>query len=290
MTERSALSCFRRVGRGSGKRNRLWRAFLPTVLAALVLAAASVPAFALDHLMRIGEVYAGVTGQPDAELVELQMFQDDQDQVEGNIIHIYDAAGTEIQTYAFPDPPGPDPGLPNEDDQSSILIGTAQAATFFGVTPDLLVPPGIPAAGGQACYEDVDNSSAGIIDCASWGSYAGVFGDPFFSGTPFNAGGGIVNGQSMLRDISGGTSPALLDESDDANDSAADFDLANPDPRNNANDLTDTAATVASSGGVLSFEAAGRDRQPARAREGGRPAIRSPTRARPWMREPGARA
>lgn len=227
-------------------------------LASVFLLAAPLPAFALDHQNRIREVFAGTTGRPDAEFIELQSFQSNQDQVEGNILHVYNAAGAEVRTYTFPNPAGADPGLPNEASQAYILIGTGDAASFFGVTPDLVVPAGIPAAGGQVCYEDVDNITVGIIDCASWGSYSGPSGDPFFSGTPFNAAGGIVDGQSMRRDISGGASPTLLDATDDTNDSAADFDLANPaNPINNAGNVTSTAGSAEVSGGVLSFAAHG---------------------------------
>lgn len=231
------------------------RTLLATAVGALGLMAAAPQAFAVDHFMNVREVFTGTMGAPDAELVELQMYQPNQDLVEGNIIHVYNAAGTEIRTYTFPNPPGTDPGLPNDSNQSTILIGTAEAASFFGVTPDLVVAPGIPAGGGQVCYEDTDNATAGIIDCASWGTYGGITGDPFFSGTPFNVAGGIPDGQSMLRDLSGGTSPTLLDASDDTNDSAADFDAATPDPRNNAADVTDTTGIVDQSGGAISFAA-----------------------------------
>jgi Ca2+-binding RTX toxin-like protein len=62
-----------------------------------------------------------------------------------------------------------------------------------------------------------------------------------------SAAGGIPDGKSILRDISAGN-PALLELADDTNDSAADFDPANPSPRNNAGATTTTAGTAAVDG------------------------------------------
>ena len=59
----------------------------------------------------------------------------------------------------------------------------------------------------------------------------------------------------MLRDISAGN-PSLLEAGDDTGDSAADFDEADPTPRNNAGATTTTAGSAAVVAGVLDFNAA----------------------------------
>ena len=75
------------------------------------------------------------------------------------------------------------------------------------------------------------------------------------TGAPFNPAGGLFGGSSAVRDISGGASPTLLEAADDTGDSAADFDLANPTPRNNAGATTSTAGQASVTGGTLRFTA-----------------------------------
>ena len=223
------------------------RTFLFGASLALVwlLALAAAPASASFHFMKIREVFAGASGQPSAQFVELQMYASGQNLVGGKQIVVYDAAGAVINTFTFP------ANVAGTANQSTILIATAAAATFFGVTPDLTITPVIPAAGGKVCF--IRPSPLLVVDCVSWGSYSG---SSVGTGTPFNAAGGLVTGSSALRDISGGTSPTLLQAADDTDDSAADFDLADPTPRNNAGATTSTAGQASVAGGTLSFLAA----------------------------------
>jgi hypothetical protein len=74
-----------------------------------------------------------------------------------------------------------------------------------------------------------------MIDCVSWGSYSAGSTDQGgnATGTPFNQATGLVPGQSMTRKVTGGPRPAKLDEADDTNDSAADFESASPSPTPN---------------------------------------------------------
>ena len=215
------------------------------LLALVWLLAAAAPASANHHFMKIREVFAGANGQPSAQFVELQMYASGQNIVGGKQIVVYDSAGAVINTFTFP------ANVANPANQSSILIATAAAASFFGVTPDLTITPVIPAAGGKVCF--IRPSPLTVVDCVSWGSYSG---SSVGTGAPFNPAGGLVTGSSALRDISGGTSPTLLQAADDTNDSAADFDLANPTPRNNAGATTTTAGQADVAGGTLSYVAA----------------------------------
>jgi Ca2+-binding RTX toxin-like protein len=223
------------------------RRFLLCALLALtgLLALGASPASANHHLMKIREVFAGAPGQPSAQFVELQMHAAGQHVVAGKQVVVYDSTGASVGTFTFP------ANVTGTANQSSILIATSAAATFFGVTPDLTMTPVIPAAGGKVCF--LRPTPLSIVDCVSWGSYSG---SSVGTGTPFNPVGGLVSGSSALRDISGGTSPTLLDAADDTNDSAADFDLADPTPRNNAGATTSTAGQAEVAAGTLSFQAA----------------------------------
>jgi hypothetical protein len=227
-------------------------------LAGAQLALSASPALAVDHNLRIREVFAGSTvgSQGAARFVELQLANSGQAQLAGNRVHFYDAAGTVINTSTF------SAAMANGANQASVLVATTQAESFFGVDADLTMPAsGIPPKGGQVCYEDVDDSTQGFRDCVAWGNFAGASPSP--TGNPFNPANGIPDGKSILRDISAGN-PALLetgsggaDGGDDTNDSAADFDAAFADPRNNAGALmtTDGDASV-DAVGELDFTAA----------------------------------
>jgi Ca2+-binding RTX toxin-like protein len=212
---------------------------------ALLLPFAAAPASADHHRVKVREVFAGAPGQLSSQFVELQLHAGGHNFVGDKQIVVYDSSGAVINAFTFP------ADLPNGANQTSILGATAQAATFFGVTPDLTIMPAIPAAGGKVCYERPVPLL--VIDCVSWGSFSG---SSVGTGTPFNVAGGLVLGWSALRDISGGTSATLLEGGDDTGDSAADFDLADPTPRNNAGATTSTASQVSVAGNTLSYLAA----------------------------------
>lgn len=134
-------------------------------------------------------------------------------------VSVYDAAGTSAGSFTFSG------NLANGSNQATILIATTEAAAFFGITADLVMTAVLPRAGGKVCWEN--------LDCVAWGSYTGP-GTPSAVGTPFNAGGGLVLGQAIRRDVSRSGGATTLESSDDTNDSAADFLLTTPAPRNNA--------------------------------------------------------
>ena len=194
------------------------------VVACGSLVATSTTAHALFHLMKIREVFAGTSAAPAAQFVELQMYAADQRFLTGHEVVVFDATGTEIQAFTFTGP------VPNGANQSYVLVATEEAEAAFGVTADLTMTPVIPAGGGRVCFR---SSVDELIDCASWGSYSG---DDAASGTPFNSPVGLVPDQSMERVISGGADEEALDEEDDTDDSAADFELASPQPTSNAGD------------------------------------------------------
>lgn len=194
-------------------------------IAALITAAAVLgalitapPAAASFHLMMIREVYPGSLANPEADYVELQMYASGQNHVKGHRLRTYDASGAVTGTSTFP------ADVPNDANQSTIVLATPAAASQFGFTPDTsLVSPGaLSPAGGAVCWEE--------LDCVSWGNFSGSLPSPV--GAPAAA-GGIPDGMALRRTINRGCSTAL-DPPDDSNDSAADSSLAAPQPRPNS--------------------------------------------------------
>ena len=190
------------------------------VLAAAVLWLIPCPAFASFHLMQIVEVFPGTTEQPDAQYIMLQMYFGGQTFVTGHSITVFDATNAPLDIFTF----GSD--VDNGNNQATILIATPAAQTLFGVMPDLPMTPMISPGGGKVCYE--------TIDCVSWGSFSGGSISPSPSGTPFNAPTGLVLGMAMRRNLG---ADGTLSESDDTNNSATDFLLAAPVPKNNAGQI-----------------------------------------------------
>jgi len=218
-------------------RRKRAKAFLVASFVISGLAASSQPAHASYHEMKIREVFAGSSAQPNAHFVELQMYSSGQNFVGGKQVKIFNAAGTEVGLFAFPG------AVTNGANQASILVGTPEVQTAFGVTPDLTMTPVIPATGGKACFFDPADpynpgSGLGDIDCVSWGSYSG---SSTGTGTPAPA---IPQGMSLERKISGGN-PAILDSpGDDTDNSLADFQTAAPTPQKNVVTAPGTDATA----------------------------------------------
>ena len=213
------------------------RKLIATACAAGLLAA-SAPALATFHLMKVVEVFPGTAASPSAQYVVIQMYAAGQNFVSGHAITVFNGAGTLTGTFTFPG------NLPNGANQAKILIATSQAETFFGLTADLVMSPTILSAGGKVCW-------AGTLDCVAWGAYTGGTAGV---GTPFNAGTGLVSGRAARRrlDISG--SASALDSGDDTDNSATDFVLGLPGPRNNAGVLGTPPMSTCGNGVVEGLE------------------------------------
>lgn len=183
--------------------------------AALLLGVLASPAAATFHEMSIREVYPGSAAEPNAKYVELQMWAADQNHVGGHVLHTYDAAGNQTDTLLPVD-------VPNGANQSTILIGTPQVSTQFGVEIDAELAPStvLEAAGGAVCWE--------ALDCVSWGSFNHSLLSP--AGTPAIA---IPDGMALRRTIAPGCA-TLLEPTDDRNNSAQDFSAVFPSPRPNS--------------------------------------------------------
>ena len=185
------------------------------------------PARASFHVMQITEVFTGVGGAPNAQYVELTTLDDGQHEVGETEVRLYDATGTRVATAAFSgDVPDAQPP------QSKILVGTAEAEAFFGVTMDatFTADPSIDT-GGKACFLlPRSDYPTYVVDCVAWGSYtgrsAGVGGE---TGYPISENEGIPAGAAIERRMDRG-SPSIYDELDDINISRRDFRLASPVP------------------------------------------------------------
>jgi cysteine-rich repeat protein len=205
------------------------------IFAAALSLLAPLQAFASFHLMKVVEVFPGSPQNPNAQYVVLQMYANGQTFVGNHSVTFSNSAGTAIAggSFAFADvpvnaatnPSGQD--LVNGTTQDKILIATAEAQALFGITPDLVMTPVIPAAGGKVCFD--------AIDCVAWGNFAG---SPTGVGTAFNKkGGGLLLGSAMIRRLDIFGNPTNLENSDDTGQSANDFFLGAPAPKNNARQL-----------------------------------------------------
>jgi hypothetical protein len=186
----------------------------------MVLVLLNAPlAHATFHEMSIREIYPGSSAEPEAEYVELQMWNGGQNLVGGHVLRTYDAAGGLIGANAFP------ANVPAGANQSTILMATAQAETRFALNADGPISPSgqLDPAGGAVCWEN--------LDCASWGSFGGFDGTaPSPTGTPAAA---IPDGMALRRTIAPGCA-TLLEPTDDQDNSAADFSAVFPSPRPNS--------------------------------------------------------
>ncbi|MEK6277503.1 MAG: hypothetical protein AABM29_05780 [Actinomycetota bacterium] len=202
---------------------------LLTTVACLAFGLLAITAQASFHIMQIREVQPGPTGDTNLAFVELQMWSSGQNLVAGKQIVAYDNSGNVKSTFTFPG------NAANAQNQRTILVGGTSVggadfttAGFNGTS--------ISLAGGAVCF--VNPSAPGTaIDCASWNGFSGAAMLPTPGpGAPVQ---GVTDGKSLTRTIARGC-PTLLDGADDTNDSATDFSVTDPSPRNNAATPTET--------------------------------------------------
>ena len=189
------------------------RSSLVVILLVGGLLAASSPARAVFHLMKVREVHAGSATEASADFVELQMYSAGQNQVSGHKLRLYNASGAFRECTI----PG---NVPSPNNQETILFATTQAQSAFG-TADFTIPAFLEHVGGAVCFFDRNGPG---IDCASWGSFPGGVTDQNGGpGTPFA--GGIPIGQSIDRKLGANNT---LEADDDTNNSANDFEAEAP--------------------------------------------------------------
>ena len=199
------------------------------------------------HLMQVVEVYPGSPAAPAAQYVVIQMYFGSQNFVGSTSIAVYNSANAELGRFTFPG------SVAGNATQSKILIATSQAQTFFNVTPDLSMTGIIPVAGGKVCFEAGVGS---FIDCVAWGNHPGsaAAGGSGNVGPTFSPVLGLRPGRAMVRRLDTAGSGTQLDGGDDTNNSAANFRLALPAPRNNAGVGGTVPASVCGNSATESLE------------------------------------
>jgi len=217
------------------RRFGLRRGALPLAAAFAVLLVFAPIARATFHLIKVREVHPS---SGDDSYVELQMFAAGQNLLATHSMTVYNTAGTLVHSSTF------NGGVANSQNQQTVLIGDTGVGASFGVTPDL-VDSGlsIPAAGGAVCW----NAGGLPADCVAWGNFTGGSALQTAAGTSVGtpvASSGIAAGKAIRRTIAPGC-PTLLEESDDSNNSAADFAEVAPAPRNDSSPITETTCAGA---------------------------------------------
>jgi hypothetical protein len=126
----------------------LAKSTLALALAFALVAIAVRPAYATFHLVNITKVMVGFNGNTNIQAVELKMVLGGQNLVSGVELSSYDGAGNKVGTlgtFAA--------NLPNSLSGDNILCATALFRDTFGITPDLLIAPGLLVTSGQVLFE-----------------------------------------------------------------------------------------------------------------------------------------
>jgi cysteine-rich repeat protein len=196
------------------------------------------PVQATFHLIKIVEIFPGTAAAPNAQYIVIQMYASGQEFVSGHAITVYNSTGGLVATFTFAG------NVANGTNQAKILIATSQAASFFGISPDLTMSPTLLSAGGKVCW-------AGTLDCVAWGSYSG---STTGIGTPFNVAGGLISGRAAIRRLNIAGSATVLDAGDDTDNCANDFVSGLPAPRNNAGVLGKVPSATCGNGVLEGLE------------------------------------
>jgi hypothetical protein len=203
----------------------LW-SFGLAALASLVLAPA---AFADDSQIKVSEVYSDGSSATHADFIELKLAAAGQQIPAAHSIVLWTGPST-TTTFVFP------ANTTLTDSQRTILFGWPDNPTAdfsaSGVSPLL--------AGGAVCLSGSNGPPVVPIDCVSWGAFSPVTSGQLGAGTPAPALNAL---RSLTRKISPNC-PTFLEPADDTNNSAADFSLAIPSPRNNLTNPTEVPCTA----------------------------------------------
>jgi hypothetical protein len=199
------------------------------VVATSLFALLPAPASATFHEMSVREVYPGSIANPNAEYVELQMWNSGQEFVGGHVLHVYGSTGAKADTLLPSD-------VGNGVNQATILIATPEATTQFSVNADFALSSSgqLDPNGGAVCWES--------LDCVSWGAFSG---GPLPS--PAGSPAPVIPDEMALRRTIAPSCSTLLEVKDDRDNSAQDFSAVFPSPRPNS--VAPTEHVCASGGG-----------------------------------------
>ena len=150
----------------------------------------AAPASAAFHLNEITKVMVGLNGNNTIQAVELKMLAGAENLVTGMSIKVYDAGGTLVDSLGtFTGSVAA--GLAGR----RILCATENFAVTFGITPDLLIKPGLLVGTGQVSFE----KPGCFVNALAYGSVT----------TP-------KNGTTSAPALSAGAAEALVRSIDDA--------------------------------------------------------------------------
>ena len=163
------------------------------VLTPLLLLAGATPARASFHLIEISKVMVGLNGNSTIQAVELKMLAGGQTAVTGGSIKVYEAAGTFVATLGTL--PGP---VASGITGRRILCATHNFAVTFGITPDLVISPGLLIGTGQVSFE----VSSCLVNALAYGTVTSPK-----NGTTSAAALSADGADALVRSIDNGISP-----------------------------------------------------------------------------------
>ncbi len=187
-------------------------------------------AYAAFHLAVIDEVMTSYNGDTNVQFVEIRMLLTSQTVVGDSVLAAFDTSGNYVADVLVV------PSSLTLNTEVRWLMGTTQFETVSGVTPDFIMPAGLPTGGGMICW-----GAPGVvppaptwdrtiltnyIDCVAYGTYSGP--SNVHIGTPTSL---DADGHSLQR-------------TGDTNNNATDFVCGDPaDPTNHSSASTSLVAT-----------------------------------------------
>jgi hypothetical protein len=206
---------------------------IASLTAALALLASGIfaaNAGASFHLVKVSEVHEDAAGGLLGDYAELQMYAAGQNLLATHWIRFLNVNGDALAEYELPN-------VPSGENQRTVLIGNTGVAGADFANAGVNVE-----ASGGVCW-NTTNGGLGGIDCVVWGAFNGATPPSSPAGSPA-APAGLGAGQSLQRKLTPGCA-TLLEAGDDTNNSAADFVVGAPTPRNNSVAPTEKACTGA---------------------------------------------
>jgi cysteine-rich repeat protein len=206
------------------------------IVVALALAAPS--AAQAQAALRIWQVFAGTAAEPNAQFVEVRAYSAGQTELDEVKLTIWDASDQLLGHYYTG-------SMDNGALGASVLFATQEAEALFSLSADVSISAELVARGGKVCIgTDPSFGSTGTgsgANCAAWGNFAFTTS----VGAKFQPATGLLPGSAMTRG----------DLQVNRGDSALDFLLSPPSPRNNAGQTGTVVPTVCGDRVVAGLEA-----------------------------------
>jgi len=183
------------------------RLAVAAVIAAVTLTAER--AWAPFHIVVVDQVFFGTADCPNAQYVMMRQLAPQQRFINGQKVTTQNAdgsAGGDFGTFGG--------NVPNGNAGDAYIMGTADAATLFGIAMDQQASGTLVLPDGRVCFGQFAGSA---VDCLAYGNFTGD-----------NTGGGSPAVAPQLG-------MAFVRHGNNLNgDDATDFSLEAPAPRNNA--------------------------------------------------------